>query len=110
LTVAKPPPKFCTRWLSRSKRPGDAFTLVTWEDRDQVLALDRFLGAPLDPKSVVSFESNSAVLKASFSLAGELWEGKNARVMDGDSGGDVTRRSNGLPAVLAAPGSVSRPF
>jgi len=54
----------------RAERLGDAFTLVTWEDRDQVLALEKLLGAPLDRKAVAGFESSSSMLEASFSVAG----------------------------------------
>lgn len=53
----------------RAKRLGDAFTLVTWEDRDQAQALEKVLDAPLDRKSVPGFESTSAILEASFSQA-----------------------------------------
>jgi ATP-dependent RNA helicase RhlE len=54
----------------RAERLGDAFTLVTWEDRDQVLALEKLLNAPLDRRSVAGFESGSAMLAPSPSANG----------------------------------------
>jgi ATP-dependent RNA helicase RhlE len=53
----------------RAERAGDAFTLVTWEDHEQVRALEKLLGAPLDRKVVAGFERGSAVLHASVCLA-----------------------------------------
>ncbi len=54
----------------RAERLGDAFTLVTREDRDQVRALEGLLGAPLDRKVVAGFESGSSILDAPLSMAG----------------------------------------
>ncbi len=49
----------------RMERAGDAFTLVTPEDRDMVQAIERAMGSALEPRTLADFDYNAPAPAAS---------------------------------------------
>ena len=48
----------------RATRSGEAFTLITGDDKDMVLAINRTLGAPIERRTVADFDYNAGTIRS----------------------------------------------